>query len=318
MCVFLDPNLRGGIHILHVVSSPTANIYLLSCCTLTQAQCRHIQAPALADLIQKLHLNKHTPHAVLFGDARYGGLGLPDLYTDQGFGQLKFLVGHLKLADDTGLICISLSHLQIYTGSATPVLSLAFAPYAKWIDSSWLTSVWKYTSQLKIGIDIEDQWTPIVCRLHDALIMDVVLQFNFSPKSLLQINLYRLYLQVLTISDIVSADGITRLPTTAKGEQAPHRVSSLYWPQQQRPPAAAWAQWNLFLSHISTRGQLHQCLGDWVAQPHQQWEWFYGKGLQYVFHYNKPTKTWLEFQPMLPLHPPICTRQTKVWYQMGT
>jgi hypothetical protein len=129
--------------------------------------------------------------------------------------------------------------------------------------------------------------------------MYVALRFNFSRKSLWQINLCRLYLQVLAISDIVSADGISLLPTTVKGERAFHLASRLYWPQQQRPPAAAWAQWNLFLSHISTRGRLHQCLGDWV-------------------HYDQASKTWQGYQPMLPQCSSRCTRQTKVWYQLGT
>ncbi len=58
--------------------------------------------PALAALLSKLHLNRHISHAIDFGDASFGGLELSDLYTDQRYGQLKFLVGHLKLEDDTG------------------------------------------------------------------------------------------------------------------------------------------------------------------------------------------------------------------------
>lgn len=198
------------------------------------------------------------PHAILFGDARFGGLGLPNLYTAQGYGQLKFLVGHLKLADETGqLIQISLSHLQIHIGCATPVLRLAFAPYAKWIDNSWLTSIWKHASLLSIGIDIGDQWIPTVSRVHDDMIMDMVLQYNFFPNSLRQINMCHLYLQVLSISDIVSADGLSLLPMAVKGERDSHRVSKLHWLQQQCPPDAVWALWDLFLSHISTRGRLH-------------------------------------------------------------
>lgn len=30
------------------------------------------------------------------------------------------------------------------------------------------------------------------------------------------------------------------------------------------------------------------------------------------------TKQWQEFQPMVPSHPQCITRQTKVWYQLGT
>jgi hypothetical protein len=34
---------------------------------------------------------------------KYGGLDLPEFYTDQGFGQLRLLIGHLKLRDEVGL-----------------------------------------------------------------------------------------------------------------------------------------------------------------------------------------------------------------------
>jgi len=71
--------------------------YPLPCSSLTLKQCHTIQDPALEALLPKLHLNRHTPRAVLFGGPRYGGIDLPELYTDQGFGQLKFFDVHLKL-----------------------------------------------------------------------------------------------------------------------------------------------------------------------------------------------------------------------------
>jgi hypothetical protein len=76
--------------------------YPLACSSLTDTQCRFIQAPALVALLPKLHLNHHTPHAVIFGDYKYGGPALPDLYTDQGYQQLRFLIGHLNLHDTVG------------------------------------------------------------------------------------------------------------------------------------------------------------------------------------------------------------------------
>jgi hypothetical protein len=120
--------------------------YPLLCSSLTQQQCRHIQAPALAALLPKMHLNQHTPHAVLFGEPHYGGLNLPDLYTDQGFGQLRLLLGHLRLRDDIGqLILIAISHLQLRVGSAKPFFALPYPHYVKWLEKNWLTSIWKHT-----------------------------------------------------------------------------------------------------------------------------------------------------------------------------
>jgi hypothetical protein len=89
--------------------------YPLPCSSLTQKQCRTIQAPALEALLPKLHLNRHTPRAVLFSGPHYGSIDLPELYTDQGFGQLKVFVGHLKLCDEVGqqFLCF-LSELQLF------------------------------------------------------------------------------------------------------------------------------------------------------------------------------------------------------------
>jgi hypothetical protein len=95
--------------------------YPLSCTSLTQKQCKNVQAPALAALLPKMHLNRHTPHAVLFGDYCFGGLSLPDLYTDQGFNQLKFFIGRICLQDDVGqLILIAISYIQILPGVQKP------------------------------------------------------------------------------------------------------------------------------------------------------------------------------------------------------
>jgi len=89
--------------------------YPLPCCTLTPVQCHRIQAPAFAALLPKLHFSRHSPHAVLFAGPKYGGLSCPDLYIDQGYGQLTLFIGHLKLADDIGQLILSfLSHLQLY------------------------------------------------------------------------------------------------------------------------------------------------------------------------------------------------------------
>lgn len=191
--------------------------YPLPCTSLTQTQCRYIQAPALAALLPKLHLNRHTPHAVIFGDARYGGIGLPDLYTDQGYGQLKLLIGHLKLDDETGqLIRVAMSHLQLHVGSSCFIFELPYPSYAKWIDCNWLVSIWKYLHQLNIQLELEEPWVPHPPRHNDIMLMDIVLRFNFSKKAIRQINCCRIYLQVLSVADIASANGLTLLQSAWK------------------------------------------------------------------------------------------------------
>lgn len=159
-------------------------IYPLLCSYLTQHQCRHVQAPALAARLPKLHLNRHTSHLILFGDHHYGGVNLPDLYTDQGFGQLKPLVGHLKMRDEVGeLILIDISHLQLHMGSRIPFFALLYPHYSKWVDNTWLTSIWKHTHQLHITVEFEHHWTEKKARQFDLVLIDAIIHVTFPPNN---------------------------------------------------------------------------------------------------------------------------------------
>ncbi len=220
-------------------------LYPLACTSLTEKQCRFIQAPALAALLPKLQLNRHTPHAVLFGNPKYGGLGLPDLYTDQGFQQLRFFLGHLYLDDDIGkLILIAISHLQLHLGVEHKCLTCPFPPFAKWIDHWWLTSIWKHMHQLKITVNIEHHWAPKKYREQDIFLMDYAMQLHLSTAQIRGINQCRLYLQVLTISDISTVEGRHLHPNILSNKPL-YRTSTLQWPFQANPPKSGWRMWRV-------------------------------------------------------------------------
>ncbi len=294
-------------------------IYPLPCSSVTQQQCRHIQAPALAALLPKLHLNRHTSHAVIFGELRYGGLGFPDLYTDQGYGQLKLLVGHLKLKDDIGdLILIAISHLQLHTGSGDPFFSLPYPHFSRWIDQNWLTSIWKHTHQIHIKVEVEKHWIPTLAREHDNFLMEIFQAHNFSPSQLRQLNHCRLFLQVITISDIATADGKRILPSALQGIRASDRSSSLQWPRQESPPKPVWDLWRLALSHFSTQSRLNQSLGRWVNKPHQTWVWYMDLPTKIVYRLL-PDATWVAYSAVTsPSTQTRSTRQTRTWYNDDT
>jgi hypothetical protein len=181
------------------------------CVSLTEQQCRHIQAPVLKAILPKLHLNCHSPRAVLFARPRYGGLGLAENYADLGYGHLQYMVGHLKMGDDVGQLLLSLiTHTQLQVGSCTPFFQLAYPMYTKWIDSTWVTDIWIFTHRTNIVVDVEKHWTPKVLRQYDQPIMDLALQFNLNAYQLQCINQCWMYLQVITITDIATAKGELR------------------------------------------------------------------------------------------------------------
>jgi hypothetical protein len=145
--------------------------------------------------------------------------------------------------------------------------------------------------------------------------MDVFLHFNFHHKSLAQINSCRIYLQILSVSDITSADGKTLLASAIAGVRDTTRTSTLTWPNQVQPTEPAWQQWRVALQYISTRSKLHQPLGSWTSIPHQLWEWFAHRTLPIVYRKHNDN-SWLEFHP-IPTSGPLCiTHQTKIWYAL--
>jgi len=202
---------------------------------------------------------------VLFGSAKYGGLEIPELYTDQGFGQLKLLFGHVKLRDEVGqqILCF-LSELQLFIGSSSPILSLPFQVYGKLVGDYWLVSIWKHMSQIGYSLDIESAWTPPLSHQLEAALMDLAVKYNFTTNQLKEINHCRVYLQVLTVStDVSDAQGLRLLPAAINGDKALIRTRRLHWPAWQRP--TSWGSWRQLLHHISARGRLLQELGPWVA-----------------------------------------------------
>jgi len=68
------------------------------------------------------------------------------------------------------------------------------------------------------------------------------------------LNRCRIYLKVITLSDITTADGTRKIPSVKKGYQIPARISTLMWPNQGKPNSAEWKIWEASLSHFESRG----------------------------------------------------------------
>jgi len=215
--------------------------YSTPCVSLLETQCRHIQAPILEAILPKFHLNRHMPRAVLFAGPRYGGLSIPEQYTDLGYSHLQYLVGHIKMGDDIGDLILSLiTHTQLQVGAGVPFFTLHYPDYAKWIDQTWVTDCWKFAHRAGTTVDIEKQWVPKVPREGDITIMDLALTFQLDAFQLRCINMCRLYLQVISVSDLATARGDKLLSTVLKGQHSMHQKSTLNWPSIPRPPESFW------------------------------------------------------------------------------
>jgi hypothetical protein len=186
--------------------------------TLNHAQCTSIQSPALCAILSKMHMNRHTSRAIVFGPPEYGGLDLPELYTSEGISQLRFLIGHLRLRDKTAnLILIDISYVQLLVGSSKLFFNLPLKQYGHSADGGWLVSIWAFLSSINLQLQVRQALVPKIPRDGDIALMDYFVSMGLKPKILRILNRCRVYLQVILLSDICSADGTYILPASKSG-----------------------------------------------------------------------------------------------------
>jgi hypothetical protein len=80
--------------------------------------------------------------------------------------------------------------------------------------------------------------------------MDIAVHHYNNHESTM-INRCRLYLQVFSIYDIISYDGLSIHPNILAGERPPSRSSNKFWVEFRRPPKKYISLWKTFLeTHI--------------------------------------------------------------------
>jgi len=157
--------------------------------TLTQEECQRILSPSLMAVLPKLYVNRHTARSIVHGPESLGGFHLPTIFSEQSSGQLSYFVGHVGLGDKTGkLLLISLTYLQLLSGSCSPILNLPFPKYKKWTEPTWLHSFWSFLFKVSYKITIKQQWVPMIPRKYDSGLMDQFIKLGFKDTQLGTLN----------------------------------------------------------------------------------------------------------------------------------
>jgi hypothetical protein len=127
--------------------------------------------------------------------------------------------------------------------------------------------------------------------------MDHFLCQGYKASQLIQLNCCRIYLQVITLTDIVSADGTCIIPDVLIGLPLTDRKSSLQWPSQQQTPDNDWALLSSALQSLQPKYKLITPLRDWlVTNFHQTWFWFHDPSLPHLYRRTTSNTQWEVFR----------------------
>ena len=135
--------------------------------------------------------------------------------------------------------------------------------------------LWKMSNELNLTYEIERVWTPNLQREGDSTLMDLLIHHKVSHDCLRIMNTCRMYLQIIFVSDMVSADGKTVLQWASHPKDTIQNRSSLHWRTQTRPTESMWKTWRytiLTVLQITTdyenTWRLRQPLGRWIHFDH--------------------------------------------------
>ena len=249
--------------------------YPLNATTLTLQECEEIMAPAKQQILHGLQICDKFPLVLLFGPKSRLGLGLPHLYTLQGIMHLEDLIHHTSQGTLTGdLYRSTLEQLMINIGYGHDLFCAPFVILGKLMPHTWMVHLWEFLDRygLRVRHDIE---LPLL-RQNDSFLIRRALEAKFSFDKLDAFNRCRLYLQVLTVSEAVTADGQFLTDKAWNGIRDTIMTSPYTWPMQPKPPPKDWRVWQDVLTtcYVEAGKRLKEPLGNWT-DGNDKWEWFF-------------------------------------------
>jgi hypothetical protein len=135
---------------------------------------------------------------------------------------------HWRAHDDGGrLLRIALAWVQYQAGVGTPILDDVHPPIP-FLEARWLPSLRLFLSQIDARIMLDKHYIAPLQREYDEYLMPRIMESAvFTDKALHIINCFRLYINVVTVSDLTTACG-SFLDPLAEAHERPQSSTSKY------------------------------------------------------------------------------------------
>ncbi len=134
--------------------------YPLAVTQFTQKQCDRISSPVLRACLSQMGYNSNMPREVVYGPTDIGGIGMHDLYIEQGIKQITTLVGHVRQDSDTGRMMVNqLQWCQVQAGTSISLLESPRVPI-DYIEDCWIMCIRDFLATYNFRIEIIDEARP--------------------------------------------------------------------------------------------------------------------------------------------------------------
>jgi hypothetical protein len=223
--------------------------YVLPALAVDEEELQPIQSKIIPVILQKLGYSSKLPTEIRHGPIEMGGLNLMDLRTEIGISTIKYMRNAIYSGSETGnLMILNVKYSQIEAGISENILehTEVHLPY---LTPTWITSIRQFLFQHSMQISLTDTLIVHMRSLQDQCIMAPASLSRYSSAQQTDINLVRLHLQVITISDMSQPDGKQICPFHLRGERRPNQyIRVKTWPRQAIPTSSQRTLWRTYVS----------------------------------------------------------------------
>ena len=182
--------------------------YPLPALSLSVQQCAKILHPALQGSLAKISINRTIPKALRHGPINECGLNINNLYTSQGILKLQKFHQHIGEDSITGrLLRVSLETCILEARVGRNLFDLDFERFPPLVTNCWIKHLWESTTNHSIHIVDRSSNFPQIQRVNDVFLIEIFENNNYTVSELKKIKNCCIYLQVITLSDIMTASG---------------------------------------------------------------------------------------------------------------
>ncbi len=206
----------------------------------------------------------------------FGGIGLRKLAPEIVIARTNLFLQHYGAASSLGKsLSVTLEQLQLEAGTLGCPLQSKYAPFGPLTTPCWIRAFWEALDhyQFRLHIDYPSLKLP---RKGDVLLIDVATGMNLGKSGLRSFHRCRLKWNLISLSDMASADGRRLEDHFLRPPTRLNRPSSNFDFPEERPTTEDWVQWAVIWGTYSGTGlTLSPPLGEWEHPTHRGWQWFY-------------------------------------------
>ena len=148
--------------------------YPLTVTQFSQKDCDMIVSPVLRACLSKMGYNQNMPKEVVFGPVELGGLGMHDLFIEQGIRQILALVGHLSQNSVTSkMMLIELQWCQVQAGTSDHLLESP-STEIDYIETCWIMAIPDFLRTYSLRLQFSSSSLPRMQCDDDEFIMDAL------------------------------------------------------------------------------------------------------------------------------------------------